>query len=141
MLVLVNRTDTYLGKRVDTPQTLRLVELVLAAQGEGGAPDDVALVPLEEAAAAPRGGSRPRRWSATGRYSVGPFEEPGELLAVDGELRMHLEFAGTFGLLPVAEELFLVEDTDTWLRIHPPPGAATAESCSGSSGCCAPSAG
>ena len=116
-LVMVNRTDTYMGRNVGSTARLRLIAMTIDAQA-GAAPTDAPrLVALESSHA-----SIPKRESERLARYVGTYEAGGEDVEIrveEGVLVLELPAGGAFALAPVLEgendgkgDVFLIEDIE-----------------------------
>jgi CubicO group peptidase (beta-lactamase class C family) len=124
-LVCVNRTDTYIGKRVNGAENARLVELVLAAR-TGEAQADPELVPLDLPGVV---AIEPLPEELLARY-LGTYEligQPVEVRAEDGVLILGTPFGGDFGCGPLAgeEDVFYTEDVECHLLFEEPASGGT----------------
>jgi acyl-homoserine-lactone acylase len=109
-LVFVHRVDTYTGGRVPLDDVLDLLELLVRARrGEPVAQPD--LIPLDDPQPDTHFASVPdellQRYARTYTY---PSGRTVEVSIQSGQLVSHADRLGTFGLLPITERQFLVED-------------------------------
>jgi CubicO group peptidase (beta-lactamase class C family) len=112
-IVFVHRVDTYADGRVPIQAVLDLLDRLLAARS-GEARADPALVRLED----PEPGAGlvrlpdelRQRYARTYTY---PSGRTVDVSLRDGELVAHGDRLGTFGLLPLTDRQFLIEDART----------------------------
>jgi CubicO group peptidase (beta-lactamase class C family) len=109
-LVFAHRVDTYTSGRVPWEDVLELLELLVRAQrGEPVAQPD--LVPLDDPQPDAHFASVPdellQRYARTYTY---PSGRTVEVSIQSGQLVLHDDRRGTFGLLPITDQQFLVED-------------------------------
>ena len=119
-LVIVNRTNTYLGKGVGRGPQNQLVALILEAK-TGETPAEVELVALESSK--PREGMKltaDQLATYAGDYAIDDVGETGEILIDDGRLLFRTTFFGTFALHSVEDDVFVLEDSKTQLRVEQP---------------------
>ena len=117
-MVIVHRTDTYAQKQVTPPQRLKLIQILLDARVSAGKPDPE-LVPLPPA---------PEKWkplrmsysekkALCGTVEVVPFGDTAQLvmdktdLVLDGPM-------GRYGLIPVGDNRFILEDVGWPCRLE-----------------------
>jgi len=116
-LVIVNRTDTYVGNNVNLGQRLRLTQMIVAAR-TGERAGDPGLVPLET-----QDTPLARLDEAGVARLVGDYVtdvEPAKIRAKDGVPLLVLPTAGTYGLWPVGDDVFLIEDIEQYLFVETP---------------------
>ncbi len=112
-LVIINRTNTYLGKNVNSERRLTLIDLILKAK-TGETPADVELVALE--ASAPlkaTSASRAELAEYVGTYDLENTTDGVIPITVrlEGEtLVIETQFTGAYGLAPMQPDYFLTED-------------------------------
>lgn len=109
-VVFVHRVDTYAGDRVPLPTVLELLERLVDARS-GEAASDPALVRLEDPAPGAGVARLPeellQRYARTYTY---PSGRTVDVSLRDGQLVTHSDLLGTFGLLPLTDRQFLIED-------------------------------
>jgi len=116
-LVIVNRTDTYVGNNVNLGRRLRLTQMIVAAR-TGERAGDPGLVPLET-----QDTPLARLDEAGVARLVGDYVtdvEPAKIRAKDGVPLLVLPTAGTYGLWPVGDDVFLIEDIEQYLFVETP---------------------
>ncbi len=117
-IVFVHRTDTYAGKRVEYEQVFRLTKMMLAAR-TGQPKSRPTIVPLQSAVEKRPTISLSSAQRAAYINTYQTTDQPIQIIEYDGALMLVTHTRGRFGLFPIADGKFLVEDLFLTITIGP----------------------